>query len=199
MSSTLRMLTWVLPALSACQLQTRANGGMTAPTVQTERTSQTSPHDRTSGASTARNVTVPDVTGMMKSDAQAALRAAGLQGEMRIGNDPGSVDFATAKICNQTPGGGQISSSSLFVAVRFCLQDAVVVGVQLVGLAAAEARKRAKAAGFTGTIEVIELGTFSPTCDGDTVCGIYPEFWKKDLDSKLTLYVNKKVTIVVPE
>jgi beta-lactam-binding protein with PASTA domain len=151
------------------------------------------------GGEASGNVTVPDVVGKTQSEAEAAVASAGLRGGLRFGNDPGTWDAST-KICTQTPGGGQQSSASLFVSVRFCSAAAVVNGrPELAGLSVADATKLAKAKGFEGKIEVIEQHEFNKDCKADTVCGYTPNHWDANQSRTLTLYINRKLAIGTPE
>ena len=70
---------------------------------------------------------------------------------------------------------------------------------RLIGYTPEEAIRRAKAAGFTGKIEVSELSAFDPKCKSGTVCTFYPTRWELDQDDTLTLSVNHKVTIATPD
>jgi serine/threonine-protein kinase len=142
-------------------------------------------------------VSVPDVMGKSKDDAEAALRAAGLTPQ--IDNDPGSVDFAVAKVCSETPGGGHDTRPSLPVVIRFCdaTRAAEPARPELVGLPVDEAKRRAQAAGFTGRIDVIEATDVS--CAAGTVCSVEPERWELNQDHVMRLYTPKKLEIKEPD
>jgi beta-lactam-binding protein with PASTA domain len=144
-------------------------------------------------------LTLPDTMGKSKDDAEATLHAAGVR-DVKIDNDPGSVDFATAKVCSQVPGAGQQMASTLFVAIRFCDNKRAPekYTTKLVGLAVEDAKKRAQAAGFTGRIEVVEI-TNDPACKIGTVCSVHPERWELNQDHVMTLYVAKQLTISAPD
>ena len=152
------------------------------------------PEPVSSGAGTT--ITVPDVTGKTKAEAEAALRGAGVRGAITYDNDPGSVD----RICNQVPGGGNQTSSTLVVGLRYCQDTARPQKgpPQLRGLSIAAATKLAQQTGFTGKVEVIEQSDFDADCKADTVCRVHPDHWELDQDRTLTLYVNRKVSIGAP-
>ena len=143
-------------------------------------------------------VTLPDVMGKLQAEAEAALHAAGIA-DVRTDNDPGTFDPAKDKVCSQTPGGGHETRASLPVVLRYCsgpvhLEDK---RVNLVGLKIEDAKQRARAAGFTGRIEVIEAGDVS--CAMGTVCTVSPDRWELDQSHVLTLYTPKKLNITMPE
>ncbi len=143
-------------------------------------------------------VTLPDTVGKLKADAEAALHAAGIA-DVRTDNDPGTVDFAVDKVCSQVPGGGHETRASLPVVLRYCkgpvhLEDK---RVNLVGLKIEEAKQRARAAGFTGQIEVIEAGDVS--CSMGTVCAVSPDRWELNQDHAMQLYTPKKLNITTPD
>lgn len=156
--------------------------------------------DRASGAVEIRTITLPDTEGRTRAEAEAALRGAGVQGEIHIDADPGTVDFAVERVCSQVPGGGRETSATLMVVLRFCKPTAAAVDhrTKLVGLDVAEATQRARAAGFTGTIEVIDANP-DPACQIETVCHVDPERWELNQARKMTLYINHKLKISTPE
>ena len=143
-------------------------------------------------------VTLPDVVGKLQPEAEAALHAAGIA-NVKTDNDPGTVDFAKDKVCSQTPGGGHGTRASLPVVLRYCsgpvhLEDK---RVNLVGLTIEDAKARARAAGFTGRIEVIEAGDVS--CAMGTVCSVSPDRWELDQSHVMELYTPKKLDIKTPD
>ncbi len=147
------------------------------------------------------NVTVPDVMGKTQSEAEAAISAAGLRGGLRVGNDPGSYDIATAKVCTQTPGSGQQSAPSLFVSVRFCMPEKEYVDDEgdLTGLTIEAARAKIKAAGYTNVVKVDELYEYDKTCKDGTVCRFSPRRWYTNGEGPLILSTNRTLTISAPE
>ena len=154
-----------------------------------------------SGGGGGGNVTVPDVVGKTQAEAEAAVSSAGLRGGIKVGNDPGSYDVATAKVCTQTPGGGQQSAPSLFVSVRFCIEEKPYVddAGMVTGMTIEEATKKAKASGFTGEVKVSELYEFDKDCKAGTVCRFEPRRYYLNQDRTLTLYINRKLSISAPE
>ena len=149
----------------------------------------------------ARSITLPDVMGQSKREAEAALRGAGVQGEIKVDNDPGSVNFAVATVCSQVPGGGRETSSGLFVSLRYC-QPAADNGaanraIELVGVTIPEATRLAKVAGFEGKIKVDQLDNYDASCKASTVCRVTPINWRSERE--LTLSTNKTTTISVPD
>jgi hypothetical protein len=184
-----------LLSLSACQMQA---GGGTLPSMSSS--SSSSSPERASGASTARTIVVPDVTGQSRGDAEAALRAAGVEGN--IASEPDTSDFTVARVCGQVPGPGRETSSSLVVSLRYCQAAPVVTNrghtVELVGYTVEEATKRARAVGFTGRIDVFE-DAYDASCKAGMVCHVKPDVWEWQLTATMTLYINRKMTISAPE
>jgi beta-lactam-binding protein with PASTA domain len=146
------------------------------------------------------NVTVPDLVGKTQSEAEAAVASAGLRGGIRVDNDPGTWTAST-KVCTQTPGSGQQSASSLFVSVRFCLEEKPYVDDEgvLSGMTLDAAKKKIKDAGFTGEVTVTDLYEYDKDCKDGTVCRFDPRRWYLPGERHVTLYINKKTTIVVPD
>lgn len=69
----------------------------------------------------------------------------------------------------------------------------------IVGLTVEEASKKIRAQGVTGEIEVVKKSDFDKDCKTDTVCGFDPRRWYKIQPNRVTLYVNRKVEISVPD
>lgn len=142
---------------------------------------------------------MPDTVGKKQADAEAALRAAGVTGEIKLYNDPGTVDFNVATVCQQNPGGGQQTRATLHVTLRYCQPERGSTRgdpPDLTGLTVEEATKRARAAGYTGTVRV---GNASPNaCKTGTVCHVTPYRWTTNSD-QLTLYVAPPLSITMPE
>ena len=144
-------------------------------------------------------VTIPDVQGMTRAEAEAAMRSAGVRGELQVDHEDSRTNYAVAKACNQNPGGGQQTSATLQVSVRYCMPEVAEVdhSTKLVGLDPAEATKRARAAGYTGQI-VVEPA-HAGGCKVGTVCSVDPERWELNQAGRLTLWVNKALTISTPD
>lgn len=191
--------------LAGCPAVSRTTGvassqpSVASPPSVASQPAAPSTDDRASGAVDASLITLPDTMGKTSSDAERALRAAGVR-EIRTGNDPGSINLAVARVCSQTPGGGQTTRATLPVVLRYCddTRAAAPRETRLVGLPAAEAQRRARAAGFTGDIEVLEI-TSAPECAIGTVCRVEPQRWELDQDHRMTLYVAKKLAIRTPD
>ncbi len=62
-----------------------------------------------------------------------------------------------------------------------------------------EATQRAKAAGWRGEIVVNQLSGFDAKCKDGLVCSLAPARWEIGEGHKLTLYVNRKITISTPD
>ncbi len=156
--------------------------------------------DRASGAVTTTVITIPDVTGKTRTEVEQAMRAAGVRGDIRVDSPTDDVDFAVARACNQNPGANHQTSATLAVTVSYCVPDKPYVDpmIHLEGLDVAEATKRARAAGFTGEV-LVEPAASSATCKLNTVCSVTPERWNLDLHGRLTLWVNKPMTITTPD
>ena len=172
---------------SSTSTSTPGTGGPTA----------SSTDDRASGASESAIITLPDTVGKNQRDAEAALRSAGVTGEIKLYNDPGTVDFAVATVCAQNPGGGQQTRATLHVVLRYCQPEVVKKDEEpdLRGLTVEEATKRARATGFNGPIRVVT--TSSGECKHDTVCKT-SSYWYKT-SSELTLYVSRAAAITMPD
>ena len=190
-----------------CQARAYGTGTTTTSTAPSPAASEASPappaevrpDDRASGASSSAIITVPDTVGKKQADAEAALRAAGVTGEIKLYNDPGTVDFSVATVCMQNPGGGQQTRATLHVTLRYCQPERPTTRGEppdLTGLTVAEATKRARAAGYTGTVRVVDA---SPNaCKTGTVCQVTPYRWQTNSD-QLTLYVAPALSITMPE
>ena len=167
------------------------------PTASSARPSSSS-DDRASGASEMHVITIPDVTGMIRVQAEAAMRAAGVRGNLEVDHDDPRTDYKIAKACAQNPGGDRQTSATLQVSIRYCMPEVAEVDHTpiLVGLSPEEATKRARAAGFTGKIEV---GQTSGTCKVGIVCSVSPDHWELNQEHLMTLWVNKAMTISTPD
>ena len=182
-----------LSGLLGCPLQTSSSSTMPSGGGGTSSSG--------GGGGGGETVTVPDLVGKTQGEAEAVVSAAGLRGGIRVGNDPGSYDVATAKVCTQTPGGGQQSAPSLFVSVRFCLVEKAYVDNEgdVSGMTIEAARLAIKDKGFAGTVEVSELYEFDKACKDGTVCRFDPRRWYLNQERRMTLYVNRKLSISAPE
>jgi hypothetical protein len=69
----------------------------------------------------------------------------------------------------------------------------------LVGYPVDQATQRARAAGFTGKIDVGNLAEHDAACKDGLVCSVTPKRWELGQGETLTLWVNRKVAISTPE
>ena len=67
----------------------------------------------------------------------------------------------------------------------------------IVGLSVADAKRKLAAIGFTGPVKVSENAEFDASCKADHVCGFAPRRWY--VEGQLTLHINRKLSIGVPE
>lgn len=192
--------------VGACKAQliggtssTSSSSGASPPTASSSMVSSSSTRadERASGASTAEIITLPDTMGMPRSQAEAALRAAGVVGNIHV-NENGTSNPATAKVCGQTPGGGRQSRTSLGVTLSLCVERKPIVDnrTELVGFSVEEATRRARAAGYTGVIDVRTCN--GCTCKLDTVCSVSPDRWELNQD-RLILVVARAAAITLPD
>ncbi len=156
--------------------------------------------ERASGGGESVVITLPDTVGMSHTEAEAALRAAGVLGELRVTTDGSATPVATDRVCGQVPGGGQQSRSTLVVSLRFCgeRQVASKQDLDVSGLTADEATKRVRATGYTGRIEVRPADT-SATCQTERVCSITPHHWQDNQPHSIELWVGRSLSINVPD
>ena len=147
------------------------------------------------------NAIVPDIMGKTQSEAEAAVAAAGIRGGLRIGNDPGTWN-ASSTICNQTPGVGRETAPSLFVSIRFCIEERSSsrdTDGDLTGLTIEDAKKKIAAAGYTNVVKVDELYEYDKTCKEGTVCRFSPRRWYTNGEGPLILSTNRTLTLSAPE
>jgi beta-lactam-binding protein with PASTA domain len=112
--------------LAACQLTTSSGAHFGGGGTSSGGGGGTSSggDDRVSGASTGHTVTVPDVFNLTRPQAEAALRSAGITGNIELDTNHGScgsvVDGKVVElghVCRQAPAAGQQTSSTLFVTL----------------------------------------------------------------------------------
>lgn len=196
-------LLWLVFVGAACKAQLIGGASSTSSSsgpTSTTRSAQPGTDDRVSGAGTAQTITLPDTMGMTRSEAEAALRAAGVGGEIRVNDDGNSADPAMAKVCLQSPGGGQQSRTSLGVTLSMCGEPKPYVEqrTELVGYSVEEATRRARSAGYTGNVDVRSCTTCGPSCKLDTVCRVSPDRWELNQEM-LILFVARAATITLPD
>ena len=156
--------------------------------------------DRANANVEGATITVPDVTGKTRDDAEAALRAAGVRGEIEVADVPPGVDVATAHVCYQNPGGDQQTSATLQVSIGFGCNEAPRAPeheLVLVGVSADEATRRLRAAGFTEEI-VVEAISDDPACKPGTVCRVFPDRFVLEQLHRIELWLPRKIEIAPP-
>jgi len=147
----------------------------------------------TAGTESSAGITVPDVMGMHRPQAEAALRAAGVRGNIVIDQDTTRLDMTVATVCSEVPGGGHETSASLDVVLGFCVHDAhddesIDDGEDLVTMAGDAAEYIVKHDGFTVKIVLV---TATETCKPGRVCAVSPVHWNHDKKHPVTLTVAK--------
>jgi beta-lactam-binding protein with PASTA domain len=138
------------------------------------------------------------VANMTRADAEELLRHDGLTNIVAAGD----TDPAYARdelVCEQIPPAGTKVAPGATVTIRYCnTYQAPKMSPVLAGLSVEAAKQRAKTAGYAGPIEVLQLSEFDKDCKADTVCRVSPDHWELNQEV-LTLYVNRKVAISVPD
>ena len=121
-------------------------------------------------------IAMPDVTGKSRTDAEAAIRAAGLRGKIEVDLQSGP---SSREVCRQVPSPGGKTNSTFTLTLEMCTRDAHEhVRPELEGLSVEAATKLAKASGYTGKIEVHYLDEYAAGCKDDTVCRVDPFRWE---------------------
>jgi hypothetical protein len=67
----------------------------------------------------------------------------------------------------------------------------------IVGLSVDDAKKKLTAIGFSGPVKVAEQYEFDASCKAGHVCGFEPRRWY--VEGRVTLHINRKLAIGVPE
>ena len=193
------LLVGLLPFVVGCVVKTDSSGSSFPSSSGPSGPGGSSGASGSSGAT--GNVIVPDIMGKTQSEAEAAVAAAGIRGGLRIGNDPGTWN-AASKICNQTPGVGRETAPSLFVSIRFCIEErrsTRETDGDLAGMTIEDAKKAIAAAGYTNVVKVDELYEFDKNCKEGTVCRFSPRRWYTNGEGPLILSTNRKLSISTPE
>jgi len=142
-------------------------------------------------------IVMPTLKNMNRAQAEAAVRKAGMKGEIEFEFNDGPA--RSTEVCRQSPSEGGQSMAHLSVSITMCTPDVVHEQPVLAGLSPAAATAKAKASGFTGKIEVLPLSEYDASCKADTVCRVTPFRWEINQDPSMQLWVNKKVAITVPD
>jgi beta-lactam-binding protein with PASTA domain len=155
--------------------------------------------DASASPSPPGGIFIRGVASMTRSDAEELLHHDGLTNVIATGDtDPA---FARDElVCEQIPPAGTKVAPNATVTVRYCnTYQAPKTSPVLAGLSVDAAKQRAKSAGFHGRIDVTQLSEFDKNCKPDTVCRVSPDHWEFDQEFILTLYVNRKIAIAVPD
>ena len=143
-------------------------------------------------------VVMPALQHMTRARAEAALRAAGRTGSLEVVVLDGPE--RSTEVCQHSPTEGGQAMAHLGVTITMCPPDAGPhVQPVLAGLSPAAATARAKAAGFTGKIEVLYSNEYDASCKAETVCRVTPLRWEIDQDPSMQLWLNPKMTISTPD
>lgn len=147
---------------------------------------------RVGGGGDSHSVTVPDLFGMTKDEALAAMRGAGITGELEVGMNQGLcgsvVDGKVVeldRVCRQQPAAGQVTSSTLFVSVTLQTENPWRGDLgdgrhwyllpNVIGLSLDQAYAKLRAAGFT-TMDVFHIRSVDQaSCKPNIVCEMYPD------------------------
>jgi hypothetical protein len=202
MMRRMKHVAWCGLVLAACQFSSSTSGGGV-------HYGGGGGDDRASGAGTSHPVTVPNLFGLTRPEAEAALRAAGITGQLELNQNHGSCGSAVDKhvvelghVCQQAPAAGQQTSSTLFVSVM--IQDENPWRGELgggrtwyllpdvVGLPLEQAYAKLKGAGFP-SMEVFHVRYIERAdCKPNLVCEMFPEaLTRSDNSSDKTLTVGQ--------
>ncbi len=132
------------------------------------------------------HVHMPKVRGMIRKDAEATIRAAGISGEIRVEALTPEGE-ATWKVCNQTPSEGQVVPLKWDVTIGFCHDRPTAEDrrPKLEGMPVEDAKKKMRELGYKGKIEVQNITSDVPKdCKPQTVCYMDPLRWYLDMDEE---------------
>jgi hypothetical protein len=144
-------------------------------------------------------IVIPDVSGKHRAEAEAALRAAGVRGEIHMDDASANSNFAIATVCVQTPGGGHQSRATLSVMLTYCQPPPPKPdrNPTLVGLSVQDAERLARSRGFTGEFHVKVLPQLDVKCQPSMVCNLSPDVGWQNAHS-LDLYINRDDKVELP-
>lgn len=166
-------------ALTGCPVATSTMGGSTMGTPA-----------RASGADTSGTITVPDLFGMTRDEALAALQRAGFQGNVSDDSSLcGSIVegrvVERGQVCHQHPPAGRVQGARLPLSIRVQTENpwAGHLGKptewrlmpKLAGMSLEQARARMQQVGFTRDDRISIVWVDEPGCRPLTVCRTYPE------------------------
>ena len=156
--------------------------------------STSSSDDRASGADTSGQVTIPDVFKLPRAQAIAALRKAGVQGDINEdGNLCGSTVngriVETGEVCQQQPVAGRVQGARLVVTLTIQTEDPRHGDIgritewrlmpNLVGKTFDQALAAMRSAGFTDDSQLQQTWADETSCKPNVVCRQYPEPMKR--------------------
>ena len=187
--------------LAACQFSTSTTGGTFGRTG--------GGGGEGGGGGGSHTVTVPDLFQLTQAQAEAAIRKAGITGELQLETNHGICGSVVehqvvelGHVCRQAPAAGQQTSSSLFVTILvqtenpwhgdlgggrrwFLLPD-------LAGMTVDQARDKLRALGFTASDRLQISYVDEPGCKPNIVCRTYPEaMTRTDTTSDKLLYAGR--------
>jgi len=144
-------------------------------------------------------VWVVDVMNHRRGDAEELIKAKGPQINIVFTGDTDPKFERDELVCEQVPSSGKIAPTGT-ITLKMCNTYKPMSGPpNLRGMSIEDAKKKAVATGFTGTIEVLEQYDFDADCKAETVCRVAPDHWELNQERTLTLYINKRVKITAPD
>ena len=163
----------------------------------------------TTGPDASGNITVPDVFGMPKDQAIAALRRAGMQGD--IGDDSGLCGSVVegrvielGAVCAQHPAPGAVQGARLSARLRVQTENPWHGNAgkvtewhlmpNLVGMPVEQARAEMKRVGFERDDRVFLQRVDEPGCKPRTVCRTNPDSMSRaGINSDKIVYVGREL------
>jgi beta-lactam-binding protein with PASTA domain len=144
-------------------------------------------------------VWVVDVMNHNRGEAEELIHAKGAQINVVVTGDTDPKFARDEIVCEQTPSSGKIAPTGT-ITIKMCNTYKPMSGPpNLRGMSIEDAKKKAVATGFTGTIEVLEQYDFDQDCKAETVCRVSPDHWELNQERTMTLYINKRVKITTPD
>lgn len=153
-------------------------------------TSSSSSAQRASGADMSGQITMPDVFKLPRDQATAALRRAGVEGEIHeeaslCGTIVNGRIVETGEVCEQQPAAGRQQGARLSVTVRFQTEDPRHGNAgkptewrlmpNLVGLTFEQALVAMRRAGYVEDERLQQVWADETSCKPSLVCRQYPE------------------------
>jgi hypothetical protein len=160
------------------------------------------------GAGPGVSLTMENVYGARRADAEKTLRDSGMRGpivtEVVTEQWLEPVDFKRACVCSQSPEPRERTTTDRRVVLSYCDPDRLprpgwrTNPTILTGYTVEEAKRRARHAGYAGRIEVVPMSSFDADCKPATVCRLNPLRWESNGPGLLTLYIARQLTISTP-